>query len=86
MATWVKKNLKVSMFPFLFFRHFPEDRSVTTVVTETKPLQRSRRVDAEKWRKYVDFTSDILSHLRILHIKAVTRNLIFFPPREQLKL
>ena len=33
-----------------------------------------------RWKvaQNVDFTSDILSYLRILHIKAVSRNLTFF--------
>ena len=54
---------------------------------KTKRPKRNDRCDWNKttttietsgcW-KVADFTSDILSHLRILHIKAVTRNLIFF--------
>ena len=54
------------------------DQTVTTVMTKTTPLQRSRRVDD---KKLTSPSPDILSHLRILHIKAVSRNLIFSTTR-----
>ena len=34
----------------------------------------------------VEFTSDILLHLRLLKLGAVSQYLIFFPPHEKLKL
>ena len=58
-------------------RNDRNDQNETTVMNKTKPLQRWRRVEDEMSRaEYVDFTSDILSH-----IKAVSRNFIFSSSR-----
>ena len=54
---------------------------------ETKRPKRNKQNDQnETTAENVDFTSDILSHIMLLNIMAVSRNFIFSPPHEQLKL
>ena len=59
-----------------------QDPKQQNETTKTNHVKRLKRNDPEN----VDFTSDNLSHIMLLNIMAVSRNFIFSPPHEQLKL
>ena len=59
-----------------------QDPKQQNETTKTNQVKRLKRNDPEN----VDFTSDNLSHIMLLNIMAVSRNFIFSPPHEQLKL
>ena len=59
-----------------------QDPKQQNETTKTNQVKRLKRKDPEN----VDFTSDNLSHIMLLNIMAVSRNFIFSPPHEQLKL
>ena len=59
-----------------------QDPKQQNETTKTNQVKRLKRNDPEN----VDFTSDNLSHIMLLNIMAVSRDLIFSPPHEQLKL
>ena len=59
-----------------------QDPKQQNETTKTNQVKRLKRNDPEN----VDFTSDNLSHILLLNIMAVSRDFIFSPPHEQLKL
>ena len=59
-----------------------QDPKQQNETTKTNQVKRLKRNDPEN----VDFTSDNLSHIMLLNIMAVSRDFIFSPPHEQLKL
>ena len=59
-----------------------QDPKQQNETTNTNQVKRLKRNDPEN----VDFTSDNLSHIMLLNIMAVSRDFIFSPPHEQLKL
>ena len=59
-----------------------QDPKQQNETTKTNQVKRLKRKDPEN----VDFTSDNLSHIMLLNIMAVSRDFIFSPPHEQLKL
>ena len=59
-----------------------QDPKQQNETTKTNQVKRLKRNDPEN----VDFTSDNLLHIMLLNIMAVSRDFIFSPPHEQLKL
>ena len=59
-----------------------QDPKQQNETTKTNQVKRLKRNDPEN----VDFTSDNLSHIMLLNIMTVSRDFIFSPPHEQLKL
>ena len=59
-----------------------QDPKQQNEMTKTNQVKRLKRNDPEN----VDFTSDNLLHIMLLNIMAVSRDFIFSPPHEQLKL
>ena len=59
-----------------------QDPKQQNETTKTNQVKRLKRNDPEN----EDFTSDNLSHILLLNIMAVSRDFIFSPPHEQLKL
>ena len=59
-----------------------QDPKQQNETTKTNQVKRLKRNDPEN----VDFTSDNISHIMLLNIMAVSRDFIFSPPHEQLKL
>ena len=57
------------------------DQNETTVMTTTKPRTTTMMETNGEWNvvENVDFTPDILPHLRLLNISAVSRNFNFIP-------
>ena len=59
-----------------------QDPKQQNEMTKTNQVKRLKRNDPEN----VDFTSDNLLHIMLLNIMAVSRDFIFSPPHEQLKV
>ena len=59
-----------------------QDPKQQNETTKTNQVKRLKRNDPEN----VDFTSDNLLHIMLLNIMAVSRDFIFSPPHEQLKV